>query len=111
MFKNADDAIIFGLEPGFFIVYKSEDIAGTVSVNTLTNTRNFELPDNSGTIALTSDIPSVTGYVPYTGATNSLDLGEQDFYVNKVSLYDIQNDGYSKIYSLDRDFNFKDLNV
>ena len=109
MFKNADDAIIFGLEPGFFIVYKSEDIAGTVSVNTLTNTRNFELPDNSGTIALTSDIPSVTGYVPYTGATNSLDLGEQDFYVNKVSLYDIQNDGYSKIYSLDRDFNFKDL--
>jgi len=35
----------------------------------------IQVPDNSGTIALTSDIPSVTGFVPYTGATSDTDLG------------------------------------
>lgn len=38
----------------------------------------IQLPDNSGTIALTSDIPTVTGFVPYTGATQDVNLGEFD---------------------------------
>jgi hypothetical protein len=37
--------------------------------------RTYTLPDASGTIALTSDIPILTGYVPYTGATGSVNLG------------------------------------
>jgi len=38
---------------------------------------NFVLtyPSQSGTFALTSDIPSLSGYVPYTGATGNVDLG------------------------------------
>jgi hypothetical protein len=35
----------------------------------------YTFPSATGTLALTSDIPSLTGYVPYTGATNNVDLG------------------------------------
>ncbi len=35
----------------------------------------YTFPAASGTIALTSDIPILTGYVPYTGATANVDLG------------------------------------
>jgi hypothetical protein len=35
----------------------------------------FTFPNATGTIALTSDIPSLTGYVPYTGATTNVALG------------------------------------
>jgi hypothetical protein len=35
----------------------------------------YDYPDASGTIALTSNIPSISGLVPYTGATANLDLG------------------------------------
>jgi hypothetical protein len=42
----------------------------TLSVN-----RTVTLPNGTGTLALTSDIPSITGLVPYTGATASVDLG------------------------------------
>jgi hypothetical protein len=38
----------------------------------------YTLPSATGTLALTSDIPSVSGYVPYTGATSSLDVGTND---------------------------------
>jgi hypothetical protein len=37
--------------------------------------RTYSMPNSSGTLALTSDIPSLTGYVPYTGATANVDLG------------------------------------
>jgi len=60
-FKNADDNLIFTLEPGFFVTYKSADIVGSIGTTYLTDTRIFELPDNSGTIAITSDLDD---YVP-----------------------------------------------
>ena len=46
-------------------------------LGSLTNNTNrtFTLPDASGTIALTSNIPSITGFVPYTGATANVNLG------------------------------------
>ena len=46
-------------------------LGSTVSNGTYT----YTLPSATGTLALTSDIPSVTGYVPYTGANQSVDLG------------------------------------
>jgi hypothetical protein len=47
--------------------------------STLSNgTYSYTLPSATGTLALTSDIPSVSGYVPYTGATQSVDLGTFD---------------------------------
>ncbi|CAB4121798.1 Intramolecular chaperone auto-processing domain containing protein [uncultured Caudovirales phage] len=55
--------------------------AGGLSANyTLT------LPDATGTVALTSDISSTLGsYVPYTGATSSLNLGTNG--ITALSLY------------------------
>ena len=44
--------------------------------STLSNgTFTYTLPGATGTLALTSDIPSLVGYVPYTGATTNLNLG------------------------------------
>ena len=39
------------------------------------STQTFTFPAATGTIALTSDIPSITGLVPYTGATGAVTLG------------------------------------
>ena len=44
----------------------------TFKNNLLTSSRTYSLPDASGTLALTSNLSS---YVPYTGATGSVDLG------------------------------------
>jgi hypothetical protein len=59
------------------------DVTGTARLtgqlrleSTITNgTYTYTLPSATGTLALTSDIPSLTGYVPYTGATANVDLG------------------------------------
>jgi hypothetical protein len=53
---------------------KGLDNGGVISWNN-SAVRYYALPNADGTIALTSDIPSLTGYVPYTGATANLDLG------------------------------------
>jgi hypothetical protein len=46
----------------------------------LTVPRFFTLPNKDGTFALISDL--VTGYVPYTGATGNVNLGEHDIYTS-----------------------------
>lgn len=43
----------------------------------LTINRNYTLPDQSGTIALTSNLVS---YVPYTGATGDINIGNNSIY-------------------------------
>jgi len=48
---------------------------GSLTNNT---TRTYTFPNASGTLALTSDIPSLSGYVPYTGATSSVSLGSNN---------------------------------
>jgi hypothetical protein len=55
---------------------------------TLTASRNYILPDASGTIALTTDIPVVTGYVPYTGATTNVDLGANSLTAKTLTITD-----------------------
>ena len=47
----------------------------------------FNLPNKASgtyTLATTSDIPSVTGFVPYTGATQDVDLGEFEIKAGQV---------------------------
>lgn len=82
---------------------------GTLSTNTLTQARSWNLPNASGTIALTSDIPSVTGYVPYTGATGNVNLGNNDIYVAKYWMYDEPNDGYGSMHLTDGVFHVEDV--
>jgi hypothetical protein len=49
-------------------------------------TKILTFPNATGTVALTSDIPSLTGYVPYTGATTNLDLGANGLYGNNLTI-------------------------
>jgi hypothetical protein len=58
-----------------FIMVNANNKSATFNSLPLTATRIYDLPNASGTIALTSDIPSVTGYVPYTGATTDINIG------------------------------------
>ena len=51
---------------------------------------------------------ATTGYVPYTGATQDLDLNDKDIYVNEVFLYDDVNDNYGSLHFTDTDFHIED---
>jgi len=66
-----------GLTSSFFAIVNGYNTNGFAKLNPnlLTNEREFIFPDASGTIALTSNIPSISGLVPYTGATTDLNLG------------------------------------
>jgi hypothetical protein len=70
--------------------------------STITNgTYTYTLPSATGTLALTSDIPSVTGYVPYTGATANVDLGSYDLTTDIINLNQLKavGSGGLNIYS------------
>lgn len=56
--------------------------AAEFKLSNLTERRFFDLPNASGTIALTSDIPSLTGYVPTT-RTLTIDGTTQDLSANR----------------------------
>lgn len=86
LFKNNLGSNIFTVGYSEFTLYKTSSIAANFSASLLTSTRNFELPNASGTIALTSNIPSLTGYVPYTGATTNLNLGEYEVKAGQMTL-------------------------
>ena len=53
---------------------------------TLGVNRTVTLPNGTGTLALTSDIPSITGLVPYTGATGAVNLGFNSLTTNSINL-------------------------
>jgi hypothetical protein len=51
---------------------------------------NFQFPNKASgpvyTLATTADIPSVTGFVPYTGANQNVNLGEYELKAGQLSL-------------------------
>lgn len=51
----------------------------------LSDLRTITVQDASGTMALLSDIPSVSGLVPYTGATANVDLGTFDLITDTIT--------------------------
>jgi hypothetical protein len=53
-------------------------------------TYTYTLPSATGTLALTSQIPSITGLVPYTGATANVNLGTFDLTADVLTT-DIAN--------------------
>jgi hypothetical protein len=70
----------------------------------------FNLPNKPPTAAYTlvtlDDLS--TGFVPYTGATTDLDLGDKDLYVNEIFLYDGPNDNYGSVHYTDGNFHIED---
>ena len=51
-------------------------------------------PNGEYTIATTSDIPSLTGYVPYTGATQDVDLGTNKLSTKSVYITGTSGNGH-----------------
>jgi hypothetical protein len=77
------DGISLFSKPNTRALVINYDIGGTnysatLDAALLTASRTFEFPNASGVLALTSNIPSLTGYVPYTGATGIVNLGTND---------------------------------
>jgi nitrogen fixation protein len=57
-----------------------------VSFVSPTDSNEISFQDGSGTVAFLSDIPSFSGYIPYTGATTNVDLGEYELKTGQVTL-------------------------
>lgn len=81
----------------FISLYCSDDVTPQVPgyYNILTPTPYFDedvsikfpiKTTGDYTLATTDDIPSVTGYVPYTGATQDVDLGEYELKAGQMTL-------------------------
>jgi hypothetical protein len=73
---------LFSNEIGLSRVWNTIGAEGVINYANLTGGRIYAMPDTSGTIALTSDIPVVTGYVPYTGAISDINIGNNSIYTN-----------------------------
>jgi hypothetical protein len=76
--------------------------ANTSSLATVATSGSYNDLTNKPTI------PSITGLVPYTGATQDLDLGTHDLYTNKVYLLDEPNENHASIHYTDGDFHIED---
>jgi hypothetical protein len=116
LIKTIDNSFVFEdsaanklllMEQGITSIFKSNSISVNLIANSLTASRNFTFPDASGTIALTSDIPSLSGYVPYVGATNDLDLGTNNIFANEYNFWDPAYSLYGRINLDAEEFTFK----
>ena len=57
-FVTSGDNPVAYFEQGFLLLYRTDTINANISTQLLTATRRYDLPNASGTIALTSDIPA-----------------------------------------------------
>lgn len=103
---NALNNNIISSEVGTLRVWNTLGVEGIFNYAALTGGRIYNLPDNSGTIALTSDIPIVTGFVPYTGATNNVDLGMQYITSREYRFLDIPDSTYGRLFVEAGEFTF-----
>jgi len=56
----------------------------------------------------TAAVWELAGLVPYTGATQDVDLGTRDLYTNKLWLLDEANNNHASIHYTDSDFHIED---
>ena len=83
-FYNAFNTLISTLTNNSLVLYPGSYTGQLVVPTTITSNRVYTFPNQSGTVALISDIPSLTGYVPYTGATGSVNLGTYNLTANSI---------------------------
>ena len=81
-FTNSGTNPVAYFEQGFFGLHKTDTIAASINVQLLSASRNHNLPDASGTIALTSDIPAAQVNADWT-ETNT---ASKAFILNKPSI-------------------------
>jgi hypothetical protein len=73
-----------GFFKGDLVNFKSLSINFPATIVGTNKTQTFQ--DASGTIALLSDIPTTSGFVPYTGATTDLNLGTYNLTADHINL-------------------------
>lgn len=73
--------------PSAFTVTSSPiTTSGTIAITGAGTTAQYI--DGTGALQTFPTIPSITGLVPYTGATSDVDLGEKELTTSKLWLYD-----------------------
>lgn len=65
-FYTVANGEVFRMRRGLFRVLSTGGYNGNFAVTGLTQDRSWEMPDKDGVVAMTSDIPSLSGYVPST---------------------------------------------
>ena len=82
--EDADGHKLFVVEDGFVQLHLTDAIQSNLFLTDLTETRNHTLPNQSGTIALTTDIPTIDAN-PTDGSSNTVSSnGVFDALNNKV---------------------------
>jgi hypothetical protein len=81
--EDADGHKLLVIEDGFMQLHLTDTIQSNLFTTSLTQTRDHYLPNQSGTIALTSDIPSIAGLVPTT-RTLTINGTTQDLSANRT---------------------------
>lgn len=76
--RLADDGSVYGTS------FQFAGLLGSLQSLAQSNVA-WALPNQGGTIALLSNIPSLTGYVPYIGATGSVNLGAFNLTANSIT--------------------------
>ncbi len=79
VFSNFNGDIIFSAQPGSLSVLNSNGTTSTL--NFASSNYTYTFPGATGTIALTSDIEN---FVPYTGATNDVNLFGNDLLADNL---------------------------
>jgi len=74
-FYNTSNVLTSTLTSDSLILYPNLYTGQLLVPNTITADRVYTFQNASGTVAYLSDIPALTGFVPYTGATASVNLG------------------------------------
>lgn len=82
--EDADGHKLFVVEDGFVQLHLTDAIQSNLFLTDLTETRNHTLPNQSGTIALTTDIPTIDAN-PTDGSSNTVSSnGVFDALADKV---------------------------
>ena len=96
--ENTNDGTYAQLNSGGQLILKTDAQASILRNLNVTNTGVIlefpNKPTGSYTIATTSDIPSLTGYVPYTGATADVDLDTHKLSAKSVYIEGTGGNGH-----------------
>jgi hypothetical protein len=63
-FEDSEGHTMFDIEDGFIQIHQSNTIQSNLFVSNLTQTRDHYLPDASGTLVLSSQLPSISAIAP-----------------------------------------------
>jgi len=84
------------------------DLDNLPTIPTATSELTNDGADGVNPFITAQDLPDTSGFVPYDGATQDLDLGTHELYVNKVFLLDEPNANYGSIHYTDGNFHIED---